>query len=45
MVLTRKIAGLVHPYQMQFIVGIAAVAVLSLTLIVGGAVGLPGTGF
>ena len=45
MVLTRKIAGLVNPYQMQFIVGIAAVAVLSLTLIVGAATGMPGTEF
>lgn len=45
MVLTRKIAGVVHPYQMQFNVGIAAVSVLGLTLIVGTAIGLPGTVF
>jgi drug/metabolite transporter (DMT)-like permease len=45
MVLTRKIAGSVHPYQMQFIVGIAAVAVLGLALIIGAAAGLPGTSF
>ncbi len=45
MVLTRKIAGLVHPYQMQFNVGIAAVSVLGLALIVGTAIGLPGTEF
>ena len=45
MVLTRKIAGSVHPYQMQFIVGIAAVTVLGLALIIGGAAGLPGTSF
>ncbi len=45
MMLTRKIAGLVNPYQMQFIVGIAAVSVLSLTLIVGSSTGMPGTEF
>ena len=45
MVLTRKIACSVHPYQMQFIVAIAAVAILSSTLILGNAIGLPGTNF
>ncbi len=45
MVLTRKIAGSVHPYQMQFIVAIAAVAILACTLLLGNAMGLPGTNF
>ena len=45
MVLTRKIANSVHPYQMQFVVAVAAVAILSCTLILGAAVDLPGTKF
>jgi S-adenosylmethionine uptake transporter len=43
MVLTRKISGSVHPYQMQFVVGIAAVAVLGAVLFLGTFIGLPGT--
>ncbi len=45
MVLTRKLAHDVHPFQMQFIVGVAAVAALSLTLVLGNLLDLPGTSF
>lgn len=45
MVLTRKIASAVHPYQMQFIVGLAAVTVLALAIVVGSFLDLPGAGF
>ncbi len=45
MVLTRKIAYSVHPFQMQFTAGITAVAVLSVTLMIGVVIGLPGTSF
>ena len=45
MAVTRKISGQVHPFQMQFIVGIVAMAFLGAVLIIGGAFGLPGTDF
>ncbi|MDA7598949.1 DMT family transporter [Alphaproteobacteria bacterium] len=45
MVFTRKISGTVHPFQMQFIVGVVAVLVLGATLIIGSALNIPGTGF
>ena len=45
MAVTRKISGQVHPFQMQFIVGIVAMAFLGAVLILGSAFGLPGTDF
>jgi S-adenosylmethionine uptake transporter len=33
--ITRQLAGVVHPYQMQFVVGLTAAFVLGLTLVVG----------
>lgn len=45
MALTRKISGQVHPFQMQFVVGVVAMLFLGLLLIVGGALGVPGTDF
>jgi len=45
MVLTRKIARRVNPYQMQFVVGVVAMVVLGIMLLVGPSFDLPGTVF
>ena len=45
MVLTRKLSSDVHPYQMQFIGGIASMLVLATLVLVGGMFSLPGAGF
>ena len=45
MVLTRKLSSDVHPYQMQFIGGIASMCVLAFLVLAGGMLSLPGTGF
>lgn len=45
MALTRKISGQVHPFQMQFVVGVVAMLFLGTLLLVGGVLGVPGTEF
>ena len=45
MVLTRKLSTDVHPYQMQFIGGMASMLVLGVLVLAGGLLSLPGTGF
>lgn len=45
MVLTRKLSSNVHPYQMQFIGGIASMPVLAALVVLGGIASLPGAGF
>ena len=43
--LTRRLAGQVHPYQMQLMVGFSATATLGLALLVGPIFEIPWTGF
>ncbi|MEK9800897.1 MAG: EamA family transporter [Alphaproteobacteria bacterium] len=45
MVLTRKLAGTVPAYQMQFLVGISSVLVLGFVMIIGAIFDIPGTAF
>lgn len=45
MVMTRKLSADVHPYQMQFIGGIASMLVLALLAVSGGLLAMPGAGF
>jgi len=43
--LTRRLAGQVHPYQMQMMVGVSASIVLGLALLIGPLFDIPWTGF
>lgn len=42
-VLTRRLAHEVNPFQMQFMVGVVAMLVLGFALLIGNQLGLPGT--
>ena len=43
--LTRRLAGHVHPYQMQMMVGFSATVTLGFTLLIGPVFDIPWTGF
>ena len=45
MALTRKISGQVHPFQMQFMVGVVAMLFLGVLMLVGSLIDIPGTDF
>jgi len=45
MILTSRISTVAHPFQMQLIVGLVAVAALGVVMVVGQLVDIPGTAF
>jgi drug/metabolite transporter (DMT)-like permease len=45
MILTSRISTVAHPFQMQLIVGLVAVAALGVMMVVGQLVDIPGTAF
>ncbi|MDB2390149.1 DMT family transporter [Alphaproteobacteria bacterium] len=45
MILTSRISTVAHPFQMQLVVGLVAVIALSIVMVIGQLVDIPGTGF